>query len=75
MPLMTVVMDRDYAYYSVDICRILYFSQIANMVAFMQYALQVIISFMVISMIFLVLPRARVSINRISEGAKYSHIH
>ncbi|MCX4361938.1 MAG: ABC transporter ATP-binding protein [Clostridia bacterium] len=43
------------------------FSQIANMVAFMQYALQVIMSFMVISMIFLVMPRATVSINRVSE--------
>ncbi|MCI8421279.1 MAG: ABC transporter ATP-binding protein [Clostridia bacterium] len=43
------------------------FSQIANMVAFMQYALQVIMSFMIISMIFLILPRARVSIGRVSE--------
>ena len=68
MPLMTVVMNAImltivwiFAGYVED------FSQIANMVAFMQYALQVIMSFMVISMIFLVLPRARVSINRISE--------
>ncbi len=67
MPLMTVVMNAImltivwiFAGYVED------FSQIANMVAFMQYALQVIISFMVISVVFLVLPRARVSINRIS---------
>ncbi|MDE5655333.1 MAG: ABC transporter ATP-binding protein/permease [Clostridia bacterium] len=43
------------------------FSQIANMVAFMQYALQVIMSFMIISMIFIILPRAKVSIVRVSE--------
>ena len=42
-------------------------SQVANMMAFMQYALQVIMSFMMISMIFIILPRAIVSIKRVSE--------
>lgn len=68
MPIMTVVMNGImltivwiFAGYVED------FSQIADMLAFMQYALQVIMSFMVISMIFLILPRARVSISRVSE--------
>ena len=68
MPLMTVVMNAImltivwiFAKHVED------FSQIANMVAFMQYAMQIIMSFMIISMIFLVLPRAKVSIARVSE--------
>ena len=68
MPVMTIVMNGImltivwiFAHNIKD------FSQIANMVAFMQYALQVIMSFMIISMIFLILPRAKVSITRVSE--------
>ncbi|MDE7078545.1 MAG: ABC transporter ATP-binding protein/permease, partial [Clostridia bacterium] len=42
-------------------------TQVSNMMAFMQYALQIIMSFMMISMIFIILPRAVVSIKRVSE--------
>ncbi|MBD5100281.1 MAG: ABC transporter ATP-binding protein [Clostridiales bacterium] len=68
MPIMTIVMNGVMlaivwlvAYRVEDI------SQVANMMAFMQYALQVIMSFMMISMIFIILPRAIVSIKRVSE--------
>ncbi|MDE5756627.1 MAG: ABC transporter ATP-binding protein/permease [Clostridia bacterium] len=68
MPLMTVVMNGIMlAIVWIFAQNVEDFSQIANMVAFMQYALQVIMSFMVISMIFLILPRAKVSIARVSE--------
>ncbi len=68
MPIMTVVMNGVmlaivwlFAYKVEDI------QQVSNMMAFMQYALQIIMSFMMISMIFIVLPRAVVSIKRVSE--------
>lgn len=41
--------------------------QIGNMMAFMQYAVQVIMSFLMISIIFIMLPRALVSAKRIAE--------
>lgn len=41
--------------------------QIGSMMAFMQYTMQVIMSFLMISMMFIFLPRATVSINRIAE--------
>lgn len=41
--------------------------QIGDMMAFMQYAMQVIISFLLVSIIFILLPRASVSAQRISE--------
>lgn len=41
--------------------------EIGNMLAFMQYAMQVIISFLMISMVFIMAPRAAVSIKRVSE--------
>ncbi len=40
---------------------------IGDMMAFMQYAMQVIFSFLMISMIFIMVPRASVSANRIRE--------
>ena len=40
---------------------------VANMMAFMQYAIQIIISFMMISMVFILLPRAVVAMRRVSE--------
>lgn len=40
---------------------------IGNMMAFMQYATQVIMSFLMISMIFILVPRAAVSAKRISD--------
>ena len=41
--------------------------EIGNMIAFMQYAMQVIMSFLMISMIFIMLPRASVSAGRVNE--------
>jgi len=41
--------------------------QIGDMMAFMQYALQIISSFLMISMMFIMVPRAAVSAERISE--------
>lgn len=41
--------------------------QVGDMMAFMQYAMQIIMSFMMISMMFLFVPRAAVSAVRISE--------
>lgn len=39
----------------------------SNMVTFTQYAMQIIMSFMMLAMIFVMLPRAAVSANRINE--------
>jgi len=44
--------------------------QIGNMLAFMQYAVQVIISFLLISIVFILVPRALVSARRIDEVLK-----
>ena len=41
--------------------------QVGNMIAFMQYALQIIFSFLMISIVFIMLPRAGVSAGRIAE--------
>ena len=41
--------------------------QIGNMLAFMQYAIQIIMSFLMISIIFIMIPRASVSAKRIAE--------
>ncbi len=41
--------------------------QVGDMMAFIQYAMQVIMSFLVISMMFIMVPRASVSAERISE--------
>ena len=41
--------------------------QIGDMMAFMQYAMQIIMSFLFISMMFIMVPRAMVSANRIAE--------
>lgn len=41
--------------------------EIGDMLAFMQYAIQVIISFLLISIVFIMIPRALVSARRISE--------
>lgn len=41
--------------------------QVGNMMAFMQYAMQIIMSFLMISMVSIMLPRASVSAQRISE--------
>ena len=41
--------------------------QVGNMMAFLQYAMHIIMSFLMISMISIMLPRASVSANRINE--------
>ncbi len=41
--------------------------QIGNMIAFMQYAMQIIMSFLLVSMVFIMLPRATVSAERLAE--------
>jgi ATP-binding cassette subfamily B protein len=41
--------------------------EIGNMIAFMQYAMQVIMSFLMISIIFIMVPRASVSAERVNE--------
>ena len=41
--------------------------QIGDMMAFMQYTMQIIFAFLMISMMFIIIPRAIVSINRINE--------
>ena len=39
--------------------------QIGNMMAFLEYAMQVIISFLLLSMVFIMVPRAAVSVRRV----------
>jgi ATP-binding cassette subfamily B protein len=41
--------------------------QIGDMIAFMQYAIQVVMAFLMMTMIFILLPRAAVSAQRVSE--------
>ncbi|MBQ9011221.1 MAG: ABC transporter ATP-binding protein [Bacilli bacterium] len=41
--------------------------QVGDMMAFMQYTMEIVMSFLMISMISIVLPRALVSVNRINE--------
>jgi ATP-binding cassette, subfamily B, multidrug efflux pump len=41
--------------------------QVGNMMAFMQYTIQIIMAFLMVSMIFIMVPRASVSAQRISE--------
>lgn len=41
--------------------------QVGDMMAFIQYTMQIIMSFLMISMVFVVVPRALVSANRIAE--------
>ena len=42
--------------------------QIGNMMAFLEYAMQVIISFLLLSMVFIMVPRAAVSVKRVGEA-------
>ncbi len=41
--------------------------QVGDMMAFMQYAMEIVMSFLMISMVSVVLPRAVVSLNRVNE--------
>jgi ATP-binding cassette subfamily B protein len=42
-------------------------TQVGDMMAFMQYTMQIIMSFLMVSMVFVMLPRAIVSVQRINE--------
>jgi ATP-binding cassette subfamily B protein len=44
--------------------------QVGDMMAFMQYAMQIIFAFLMIAMMFIMVPRASVSANRIAEVLK-----
>lgn len=52
------------AYYANDV------ATVANMMAFMQYAVQIIMSFMMVTMVFVMMPRAIVAIKRVNEVLK-----
>jgi ATP-binding cassette subfamily B multidrug efflux pump len=41
--------------------------QVGDMIAFMQYALQIVMAFLMLSMMFIILPRAAVSADRIAD--------
>ncbi len=41
--------------------------QVGNMMAFMQYSIQIIMAFLMVSMVFIMMPRAAVSAQRIAE--------
>jgi ATP-binding cassette subfamily B multidrug efflux pump len=41
--------------------------QVGDMIAFMQYAMQVVFAFLMLSMLFILLPRADVSANRVAD--------
>lgn len=43
------------------------FAYLGNMMAFMQYAIQVVLSFLFLTMLFVILPRASVSARRVNE--------
>jgi ATP-binding cassette subfamily B protein len=44
--------------------------QVGDIIAFMQYAIQVTTAFLMLSLMFIILPRASVSVNRIAEVLK-----
>jgi ATP-binding cassette subfamily B protein len=50
--------------------------QVGDMIAFMQYAMQIVMSFLMLSMMFIIIPRASVSADRINEVlVTEPHIH
>ena len=50
--------------------------QVGDMMAFMQYAMQIVMAFLMLSMMFIIIPRASVSADRIDEVLKNEpHIH
>ncbi len=50
--------------------------QVGDMLAFMQYAMQIVMSFLFLSMMFIIIPRASVSADRIAEVLNTKpHIH
>ncbi|HSG42049.1 MAG TPA: ABC transporter ATP-binding protein [Anaerolineales bacterium] len=50
--------------------------QVGDMIAFMQYAMQIMFAFLMMSMLFIILPRASVSADRVAEVLETeTHIH
>jgi len=68
-PVMTLIMNVTslgiiwYGAHLIDLGNL----QIGQMLAFMQYAMQAVFSFLLITMVFIMIPRASVSLERISE--------
>ena len=48
--------------------------QVGDMMAYMQYAMQVVMSFLALSMMFIMFPRAAVSGDRIA-AVSYTHLY
>ena len=68
MPVMTMVMNGvSLAVMWIASLTASNIADVGNMMAFMQYAIQIIMSFMMIALVFVILPRASVSANRICE--------
>ena len=68
MPVMTMVMNGvSLAVVWIASLTASNIADVGNMMAFMQYAIQIIMSFMMIALVFVILPRASVSANRICE--------
>ena len=68
MPLITILMNGiSVATVWVAALFVEDYTAVANMMAFMQYAIQIIMSFMMMSMVFILLPRAVVAMRRVSE--------
>ena len=68
MPLITILMNGvSVATVGVAAMFVDDYVEVANTMAFMQYAIQIIMSFMMISMVFILLPRAVVAMRRVSE--------
>ena len=68
MPLITILMNGiSVATVWVAALFVEDYMQVANMMAFMQYAIQIIMSFMMISMVFILLPRAAVAMRRVAD--------
>ena len=47
--------------------------QVGDMMAFIQYAMQIISSFLMMSMMFIIVPRASISAQRITEVLDNGH--
>lgn len=68
-PIMTLIMNVSslaivwYGAHLIDLGHL----QIGQMLAFMQYAMQAVFSFLLITMVFIMVPRASVSVDRIGE--------
>lgn len=75
MPLMTLIMSGTNiaitwfgGHYIADMSL-----EVGNLIAFMTYAMQILMSFMMLSMIFIMVPRAQASADRINEVLETEH--